>query len=165
MAREAKQPGEPRVIKKYPNRRLYDTDISSYITLEDVRRLVIEQTAFCVRDAKSSEDITRSILLQIILEQEEDGEPIFSEQVLSQIIRFYGDSLQGMVTTNLERMMKLFVDQQEVMREQMQNVMTGDPLALMRDITEQNLSLWKEMQEGFFRTSGRQPGSKKGERD
>ena len=68
MAREARDPGEPRVIKKYPNRRLYDTEISSYITLEDVRKLVLEQVPFCVRDAKSNDDITRSILLQIILE-------------------------------------------------------------------------------------------------
>jgi len=165
MAREARDPGEPRVIKKYPNRRLYDTDISSYITLEDVRKLVLDQAPFCVRDAKSSEDITRSILLQIILEQEEDGEPIFSEQVLSQIIRFYGDSLQGMVTTNLERMMKLFVEQQQVMHEQMQNVITGDPLSLMRDITEQNLSLWKDMQDGFFRATAGVNAPKKDERD
>ncbi len=165
MAREVRDPGEPRVIKKYPNRRLYDTEISSYITLEDVRKLVLDQVPFCVRDAKSNDDITRSILLQIILEQEEDGEPIFSEQVLSQIIRFYGDSLQGMVTTNLERMMKLFVDQQQVMREQMQNVMTGDPLSMMREITEQNLALWKDVQEGFFRATTGAGGSKKRDED
>ena len=79
---------EPRIIKKYPNRRLYDTMVSSYITLDDVRKLVLAQEEFCVIDARSKDDITRSILLQIILEQEEDGEPIFSEQVVSQIIRF-----------------------------------------------------------------------------
>jgi polyhydroxyalkanoate synthesis repressor PhaR len=147
---------ETRIIKKYPNRRLYDTEISSYITLEDVRRLVLEHEDFCVQDAKSKRDITRSILLQIILEREEDGEPIFTEPVLKEIIRFYGDSLQGMMTSYLEKSLKLFVEQQEKWRGQMANVMTGDPLAIMRDVAEQNLAMWKEMQEGFL---GRGSGS------
>ena len=155
---------EPRVIKKYPNRRLYDTEISSYITLEDVRQLVLQQVSFCVRDAKSKDDITRSILLQIILEREEDGEPIFSEQVLEQIIRFYGDSLQGLITTYLERSMKLFVDQQSHLREQMGTVMTGDPLGFMRDLAEQNLSIWQEMQESFFRAAVPPPGEREGKK-
>ena len=103
---------DPRIIKKYPNRRLYDTTVSSYITLEDVRKLVMSQEEFCVVDARSKEDITRSILLQIILEQEEDGEPIFTQQVLAQIIRFYGDALQGTLTRYLERSFGLFVEQQ-----------------------------------------------------
>ena len=83
-----------RIIKKYPNRRLYDTEISSYITLGDVRELIIKHVSFQVIDAKSKKDITRSILLQIILEQEEDGEPIFSTSVLEKIVRFYGDDMQ-----------------------------------------------------------------------
>jgi len=141
---------ETRIIKKYPNRRLYDTEISSYITLEDVRQLVLDHVEFCVQDAKSKRDITRSILLQIILEREEDGEPIFSEPVLKEIIRFYGDSLQGMMTSYLEKSLKLFVEQQENWRGQMKNVMVTDPLAIMRDVAEQNLNLWKEMQEGFL---------------
>lgn len=141
---------ETRIIKKYPNRRLYDTEISSYITLEDVRQLVLEHVDFSVQDAKSKRDITRSILLQIILEREEDGEPIFSEPVLKEIIRFYGDSLQGVVTSYLEKSLKLFVEQQEKWRGQMKNVMVTDPLAIMRDVAEQNLNMWKEMQEGFL---------------
>lgn len=141
---------DPRIIKKYPNRRLYDTEISSYITLEDVRQLVLEHEEFCVQDAKSKRDITRSILLQIILEREEDGEPIFTEPVLKEVIRFYGDSLQGMMTSYLEKSLKLFVEQQERWRGRMANVMVGDPLAIMRDVAEQNLALWKEMQEGFL---------------
>jgi polyhydroxyalkanoate synthesis repressor PhaR len=149
---------ETRIIKKYPNRRLYDTEISSYITLEDVRQLVLEHVDFCVQDAKTKRDITRSILLQIILEREEDGEPIFSEPVLKEIIRFYGDSLQGMMTSYLEKSLKLFVEQQEKWRGQMANVMAGDPLAIMRDVAEQNLAMWKEMQEGFL---GRAPGSRR----
>jgi polyhydroxyalkanoate synthesis repressor PhaR len=147
---------ETRIIKKYPNRRLYDTEISSYITLEDVRQLVLQHVDFSVQDAKSKRDITRSILLQIILEREEDGEPIFSEPVLQEIIRFYGDSLQGMMTSYLEKSLKLFVEQQEKWRGSMTNVMVSDPLSIMRDVAEQNLTMWKEMQESFL--SGAIPG-------
>ena len=147
---------ETRFIKKYPNRRLYDTEISSYITLEDVRHLVMQHVDFRVQEAKSKKDITRSILLQIILEREEGGEPIFSEPVLQEIIRFYGDSLQGMMTSYLEKSLKLFVEQQDKWRGGMSNVMVGDPLAIMRDVAEQNLTMWKEMQESFL--SGAMPG-------
>lgn len=142
---------EVRMIKKYPNRRLYDTAISSYITLEDVQRLVLSHIDFRVIDAKTGEDITRNILLQIIVEREEGGEPIFSTDVLQQIIRFYGDALQGMIASYLDKSMNLFVKQQHALRQQMQNVVSGDPIAFMRELTEQNISLWKEIQEGFFR--------------
>lgn len=142
-----------RVIKKYPNRRLYDTEISSYITLDDVRKLVLDQTDFCVVDARSKQDLTRSILLQIIMEQEEDGEPIFSEEILSQMIRFYGDSLQGPMTNFFEKSFRMFVEQQEAMRAQMQNMIVSDPLSYMRDLTEKNMSMWREIQEGFFRAA------------
>ena len=145
---------EPRIIKKYPNRRLYDTKVSSYITLEDVRKLVLDAEDFCVVDARSKADITRSILLQIILEQEEDGSPIFSEQVLSQVIRFYGDALQSTLTSYLDRSFGLFVEQQNSMREQMQSVVTTDPMSFMRDMTEKNLSMWKEMQDSFLGAAG-----------
>jgi len=158
---------EPRVIKKYPNRRLYDTEISSYITLEDVRQLVLEGVEFSVQDAKTKRDITRSILLQIILEREEDGEPIFSEPVLKEIIRFYGDSLQGMMTSYLEKSLKLFAEQQDHWRSSMANVSMGDPLAIMRDVAERNLAMWKEMQDGLL--GGAMPGgtsrSRKGKRE
>ncbi|MCK5364346.1 MAG: polyhydroxyalkanoate synthesis repressor PhaR [Gammaproteobacteria bacterium] len=158
---------ETRIIKKYPNRRLYDTEISSYITLEDVRHLVMQHVDFRVQEAKSKNDITRSILLQIILEREEDGEPIFSEPVLQEIIRFYGDALQGMMTSYLEKSLKLFVEQQDKWRGSMSNVMVGDPLAIMRDVAEQNLSMWKEMQESFLGSA--MPGgvskTRKGKRD
>lgn len=144
---------EPRVIKKYPNRRLYDTEVSSYVTLGDIRHLVLRKVPFQIRDARTNEDITRSILLQIIMEQEEDGEPIFSEQVLEKIIRFYGDSLQGMVTSYLERSLNLFVDQQAKVQEQMRTMMGNDPLSMMREIADRNLSMWQEMQEGLIRAA------------
>lgn len=153
---------DTRVIKKYPNRRLYDTEISSYITLGDVRELILEHVLFQVIDAKSKKDITRSILLQIILEQEEDGEPIFSTPVLEQIVRFYGDDLQSMMSSYIENSLRMFVEQQSAIRQQMDSVMRGDPLALMRDITEQNMTLWREMQESFMKpataSTRRKPG-------
>lgn len=140
---------EPRIIKKYPNRRLYDTAISSYITLEDVKRLVLNRTEFHVVDARSNEDITRSILLQIISEQEEQGNPIFTTEVLAHIIRFYGDTLQGMMGNYLERSLQTFVDQQHLFREQMQNLMGKSPLAMMSELAEHNLAIWKKMNERF----------------
>lgn len=144
---------EPRVIKKYPNRRLYDTAISKYITLGDVRALVLTGEPFCVRDAKTEDDLTRSILLQIIMEQEVDGQPIFSEEMLTQVIRFYGDSLQGMITSCLENTMRSFADQQVRLREQMEGMMPAESLGLMREMTERNFGMWREMQEGFLRAT------------
>ena len=90
-----------RLIKKYPNRRLYDTQTSSYITLTDVKQLVLDADEFTVVDAKTSEDLTRSILLQIILEEEANGAPMFSSAVLAQIIRYYGHAMQGMMGSYL----------------------------------------------------------------
>ena len=148
---------EPRIIKKYPNRRLYDTEVSRYVTLEDVRALVLEEIPFQVRDARTDEDLTRSILLQIIMEQEADGEPMFSEQVLAKIIRSYGDSLQGMMASYLERSLNLFVEQQARVQDQMKTMMGGDPLSMMREITERNLSIWQEMQEGLIRAATTPP--------
>lgn len=141
---------EPRTIKKYPNRRLYDTEISSYITLEDVRQLVLESQPFVVIDARSKKNITRSILLQIIFEQEEDGEPIFSTSTLEEIVRFYGDDLQGMISNYFDQGLRLFVEQQHTLRKQVGAVMQGDPLNVMRDMTEHNMSIWRGMQETFF---------------
>ena len=104
--------GPLRVLKKYPNRRLYDTQTSSYITLADVKRMVLSGEAFEVRDAKTSDDLTRSILLQIILEEESGGVPMFSAQTLSQIIRFYGHAMQGVMGTLLEKNMAAFAELQ-----------------------------------------------------
>ena len=153
---------EPRIIKKYPNRRLYDTEVSSYVTLEDVRNLVLQEIPFQVRDARTNEDLTRSILLQIIMEQEADGEPMFSEQVLAKIIRSYGDSLQGMMASYLERSLNLFVEQQTRVQDQMKTMMGSDPLSMMREITERNLSIWQEMQEGIVRAATTSPSGSSG---
>ena len=101
-----------RVIKKYPNRRLYDTQTSVYVTLTDIKKLVMSQESFNVVDAKTGEDLTRSILMQIILEEESSGVPLFSKEALSQMIRFYGHSLQGMMSPFLEKNLSNFIDLQ-----------------------------------------------------
>lgn len=108
-----------RTIKKYPNRRLYDTHISSYITLEDVRQLIVDGEPFEVRDAKTGEDLTRSVLLQIISEHEEAGQPMLPTVMLTQLIRFYGDPLQSAMGSYLERCVEEFSEQQAVLRKQL----------------------------------------------
>ena len=118
----------PRIIKKYPNRRLYDTETSSYITLSDVKQLVLEQVDFRVEDAKTHEDLTRSILLQIILEEETAGAPMFSSDMLSQIIRFYGNAMQGMMGNYLEKNIKTFIDMQKRLQEQSRQMYGGNPM-------------------------------------
>ena len=146
-----------RVIKKYPNRRLYDTEISSYITFEDVRQLIVDGESFEVRDAKSGEDLTRQVLLQIIAEHEQDGEPMLSTQLLSQIIRFYGDSLQGFMGNYLERSMQVFLEQQQQFRQQVGSLLGQTPWAMMNQLTERNLEVWKDFQKTLGAGVGRAP--------
>lgn len=139
-----------RIIKKYPNRRLYDTEISSYITLEEIRQLVLDGETFEVRDAKSGDDLTRSVLLQIISEHEDKGQPMLSPQLLSHIIRFYGDSLQGFMGPYLERSLQVFLDQQQQFRTQLNSLMGQTPWSMLNDLTERNMDAWKSMQRGFL---------------
>jgi polyhydroxyalkanoate synthesis repressor PhaR len=128
-----------RLIKKYPNRRLYDTKTSVYITLADVKKLVVDGEEFQVVDAKTGEDLTRSILLQIILEEEAAGAPMFSSDVLSQFIRSYGNAMQGMLGAYLERNMQLFAEIQKSLREQSQKLY-GDPAKFNEDLWKQFMS-------------------------
>jgi polyhydroxyalkanoate synthesis repressor PhaR len=118
----------PRIIKKYPNRRLYDTATSSYITLADVKALVLEHTEFQVLDAKTNEDLTRSILLQIILEEESCGAPMFSSNMLAQIIRFYGHAMQGMMGSYLEKNIQTFIELQKRLQEQSRALYGDNPM-------------------------------------
>ena len=148
----------PRVIKKYPNRRLYDTDTSAYITLAEVKQLVMEHQNLVVRDAKTGEDITRSILLQIILEEEAGGAPLFTEAVLANIIRIYGHAMQGFMGSYLEKNVQLFTDMQTKMADQSQS-MTPEVCAqfmsaqspmmqgLMGNYAEQSRQMFSQMQE------------------
>jgi polyhydroxyalkanoate synthesis repressor PhaR len=128
-----------RLIKKYPNRRLYDTKTSAYITLADVKELVLRNEEFHVVDAKSSEDLTRSILLQIILEEEAAGAPMFSSDVLAQMIRFYGNAMQGMIGKYLENNIKAFTDMQLKLQEQAR-ALYGDNSPLSKDLWAQFLN-------------------------
>ncbi|WP_371322774.1 polyhydroxyalkanoate synthesis repressor PhaR [Dechloromonas sp. ZY10] len=128
-----------RLIKKYPNRRLYDTKTSAYITLGDVKDLVLKFESFKVVDAKSGDDLTRSILLQIILEEETGGVPMFSSELLSGFIRFYGSTMQGMLGKYLENNMKAFVDFQQKMQEQSRS-MYGDNSHMQADFWAQFLN-------------------------
>jgi polyhydroxyalkanoate synthesis repressor PhaR len=148
---------EPRVLKKYPNRRLYDTATSKYITLEDVRRLVLEGVQFVVRDAKTDEDITRTVLLQVIAEQEEAGQPIFTIPILTQIIRFYGDAVQGLASEFLQRSLVAFGEQQRLFRRQLEDVMAKDALSAMSDLTRQNLAMWQDVGGAWFGPGGERP--------
>ena len=156
-----------RIIKKYPNRRLYDTEISSYITVEEVRQLILDGEQFEVRDAKTGEDLTRQVLLQIIAEQEQGGEPVLSTQLLSQIIRFYGDSMQGFMGSYLERSMQLFLEQQGQFRQQLGGMLGQTPWNMMNQMAERNLELWTQFQKymagqgGGGQPADGKPGSKR----
>jgi polyhydroxyalkanoate synthesis repressor PhaR len=123
---------DKRVIKKYPNRRLYDTAESKYVTLSDVRELVLGGVAFCVIDKKSGDDITRSILLQIIIEQEEEEnvDPMFSTEVLEQMIGFYGKSVQGQAGDFIQNSLSLFQEQQKRFQEQVTGALQNNPMSL-----------------------------------
>lgn len=146
---------DKRVIKKYPNRRLYDTAISSYITLEDVRQLVMDEEDFEVVDAKSGEDLTRSVLLQIISEHEDHGQPMFTTKLLTQMIRFYGDSMQGFMGSYLERSLQIFMDQQQQFRDQLGNLLGRTPWSMLNDLAERNMDLWNNMQQGMLSAATR----------
>ena len=129
-----------RLIKKYPNRRLYDTQSSSYITLADVKELVIKQDQFQIIDAKTNEDLTRSILLQIILEEENAGTPMFTHDVLTQLIRFYGGAMQGIVGNYLEKNIHAFIEIQRNIQEQSSKMFGGDTTKVNQDLWSQFMS-------------------------
>jgi polyhydroxyalkanoate synthesis repressor PhaR len=157
-----------RILKKYPNRRLYDTQSSAYITLADVKQMVLNVEDFEVRDAKTGEDLTRSILLQIILDEESGGVPMFSSQMLAQMIRFYGHSMQGMMGAYLEKNLQTFVELQKRFAapglglgeaksftpEAWAQFMTGQGAAmqgLVGTYVEQSKGLFAQMQEQMAR--------------
>ena len=138
---EPKQESQLRLIKKYPNRRLYDTKTSSYITLADVKQMVLKQEEFQVVDAKSGEELTRQILLQIILEEEQGGLPMFSSDLLSQLIRFYGNAMQGLMGSYLEKNIRAFHDIQKTMQEQSARLYGGDTTRGTQDMWAQFMNL------------------------
>lgn len=135
-----------RLIKKYPNRRLYDTELSRYVTLADVRDLIIEGWDIRVTDTANGADITRSTLLQIMLDEESTGTPLFSSKVLCQLIRFYGGTVQGVFARYLEESLDMFSLQQEQARE--------DPFDAMTRMAQQNAQMWMDMQRILLNATG-----------
>ncbi len=133
-----------RILRKYTNRRLYDTSRSCYVTLEDVKQLVLNGEQFQVQDSKTGNDLTRNILLQIISEQEAEGHgTLLTNQVLQQLIRFYGDSMQGMMSQYLEQSIAAFLEHQDRIREQMQTMMgAANPLTMINRFADQNMAVW-----------------------
>ena len=140
--------GSMRVLKKYPNRRLYDTQTSSYITLADVKQMVLEGAVFEVRDAKTGDEITRSILLQIILEEETGGMPMFTTAMLGQVIRFYGHAMQGMMGSYLETNLQAFVDVQTRLADQTKGLY--DPKSFTPETWAQFISGQAPMMQGLM---------------
>ena len=138
-----------RIIKKYPNRRLYDTMNSGYITLADVKKMILEKIEFKVVDAKSNEDLTRTILLQIILEEESGGMPMFSSEMLTQMIRFYGHAMQGVMGTYLERNLQSFLQIQNKLQEQTKSLY-GDASSLTPEVWKQFLQMQAPGMQGMI---------------
>jgi polyhydroxyalkanoate synthesis repressor PhaR len=141
-----------RVIKKYPNRRLYDTHISRYITLEEIRQLVLQNITFRVEDKRTHEDITRSILLQVIAEQEEGGNPIFTTELLEFIIRFYGDPMQNSIGRYLELSARLFQEQQGHFTEQLRQMLgqAQQPLQVLKEMADKQVPIWRSVRKEFL---------------
>jgi polyhydroxyalkanoate synthesis repressor PhaR len=141
---------QPRLIKKYANRRLYDASQSKHITLDDIRAMVVAGEQVRVVEDKTNEDITRVILMQVIADQEQFGRPILSTALLESLIRFYGNSLQGFLSTYLEKSVETFMRQQEVVQSQLARMMTNAPMAAMSELARQNLEMWSRMQESML---------------
>ena len=135
-----------RTIKKYPNRRLYDTKDSHYITLHDVRQLVLEEAAFEVIDKKTGENITRCILLQVISDQEQQGEAVMSQDFLAQVIRAYSGAMPDVVRAYLERTLKLFIDQQERLADDFHATTGQDPTGVITKRAESSMNQWLDWQ-------------------
>ena len=139
-----------RLIKKYANRRLYDASQSRHITLDDIRNLIVKGEKVRVVEDKTGHDITRHILLQVIAEQEQFGRPILSTPVLEAIIRFYGNSMQGLLAAFLERSIETFLHQQAALQNQISKIVSHTPLATVADITRSNIETLAKMQEAML---------------
>ena len=132
-----------REFKKYPNRRLYDIQQSKYVTVEDIRQIVLAGESIVVKDSKTEKNLTRVVLLQIITDQEDEGhEPILTNRVLEQLIRFYGAPMQSVVGRYIEQSIMTFLEYQEQYRRRVHEVTGGDPLSMMRNALEQNMKFW-----------------------
>jgi polyhydroxyalkanoate synthesis repressor PhaR len=142
---------EPRVIKKYPNRRLYDTVESRYITLADIRRLVVDRIEFLVVDKKTQQDITRSILLQVISEQEHVSQPMLSREFLALVIRSYGETAQNIIGSYLEQALRLFASQQHELKDKLKQSVGADSVDSIIALAARNHQRWKSIQDEIFK--------------
>lgn len=148
---------EPRIIKKYPNRRLYDTVISRYITLEDIKELVLTHVAFKVIDVRTQEEVTNTLLLQIINEEESEHVPIFTTAVLENMIRFYGNPMQKQVSQFLERSFSLFNEKQMDFEHYLKPLMDQDHFfSAMAEFTKQNMDAWRSISDQYSAKTKRQ---------
>lgn len=135
---------QPIIIKKYANRRLYHTGTSTYVTLEDLARMVKKGEDFLVQDAKSGDDITRAVLGQIIFEHETRGEHLLPLAFLRQLIRFYGDSMQAVLPSYLESSLASFTQNQDKLREQLAKALKGDAFGVVEEQTRRNMEMFSE---------------------
>lgn len=151
---------QERVIKKYANRRLYDAQASRHVTLEDLKKLIVQGEKIRVVDDKSGEDLTRSILLQIIADQEQFGSPVLSTPTLEAIIRFYGDAMQGFLGRYIEQSVQTFMQQQQTLQQQISKMMGGvSPLSPINEMAQANLAMWQQMQDNFLAALRMGPGA------
>lgn len=146
-----------RTIKKYSNRRLYDTLESRYVTLSEVRDLVISNEEFRVVDVGTSEDITRQVLIQIISEQENGDQPMFSEELLSQMIRFYGGAFQSVFTDYMGKTVEIINNQQQAYQKQWADMMGMGSMSSMSELAKQSIQHWDEMQKEMLKMYGFSP--------
>lgn len=143
---------QPRIIRKYVNRRLYDTETSKHINQEDVRRLIADGIDVQVIDDATGDDITRGVLLQLVAEQERGGRPVLSDQILTHIIRFYEHPMQGMFGAWLQQSFEAFLQQQKDLQEKMQSMIQGGPFAALQEMAAKNMEAWMAMQEAFTKS-------------
>jgi len=147
----------PRLIKKYANRRLYDTVASRHVTLADIRDLIVSGVNVRIVEDTSDADITRALLLQIIVEQEQAGEPLLPELLLTQLIRFYGNPMQHMMGDYLQQSVETFTRQQSTFQQQMASVLSSAPVDALQGLMKQNMAAWEAM---FSGTQAARPSPK-----
>ena len=151
---QEKKMSEPRIIKKYQNRCLYDTSLSKYISLADLKELVFSQESFEVREVKTDKDITRQVLLQIISEEENEGDPLFTTDVLMKFIRMYGDSVQDAFSSYMEHSLGYFDTQSRNFMEKFTDSKDLNPLNIWTDITKKNMDYWQDAQKNMMKAAG-----------
>jgi len=161
MAKKSTKTNEPVVVKKYANRRLYNTETSTYVTLDDLCEMVKEGTDFIVCDAKTGDDLTRQVLTQIIFEQESRGQSLLPVGFLRNLIGFYDDSIKEFVPHYLENSMQTFLTNQEKMREAMGMSQFANPLSQLEEISKQNMEFFTNAMETMFSSFGIEDGKKK----